>query len=99
MRAVVPADLDHCARTLAAQPAGTQAETMARILHRADTADRYRKRTGRLLPGHGDGSLTTAAWTIRHAPPPPRCDAAYCAALGVVLAALHGWRTRAHAYS
>ncbi len=94
MRAIVPSDLDHCVRTLMARPAQERLDAMALILRRADLADRFRKRTGRLLPGMGDGSLMTAAWTIGRAPPPPRCDGAYCTTLALVIEAIQDWRAR-----
>ena len=94
MRPVVPSDLDHCVRALLTLDEGARAAAMARILRRADLADRFRKRSGRLLSGAGDGSLMTAAWTIARRPPAPRCDAAYCACLAVVVEALSDWRSR-----
>lgn len=90
----MPGDLDHCVRTLLSVPPEARAWAMDTIIARADLADRYRKRTGRILRGAGDGSLMTAAWTISRQPPPPRCDAAYCAGLAVVVGALADWRSR-----
>lgn len=94
MRPVVPGDLDHCVRSLLSVPVDARPATMQSIIRRADLADRYRKRTGKLLRGAGDGSLMTAAWTFGRAPPAPRCDSAYCATLALVIEALGDWRTR-----
>ncbi len=94
MRPVIPQDLDHCTRTVLALPGIDPSDTMSRILRRADLADRFRKRTGRLLAGMGDGSLRAAARTMIRTEAPPRCDAAYCAALAEVIDAIGGWRRR-----
>jgi len=90
MRPVTYGDLDHCAQALLAAPPGGRAARMAAIIAAAETADRYRKRTGRLWRGQGDGSLTAAARAMGARPGPARLDAAYCAALAVAAEALAG---------
>jgi hypothetical protein len=67
---------------------------MADILMAVDLADRFRKRTGRMHPRYGDGSLGDAAWRTGLAIRPPRCDAEYCACLSIVLEKLDLWRSR-----
>lgn len=95
MRPVLPEDLDRCARSLMQVPQQARASRMEAILRGADVADRYRKRTGRLHPRLGDGSLGELAGREGLAPRPPRCDASYCEALAEVLDALAQWRARA----
>ncbi len=93
MRPILPSDLDLAARVLMALPQGQRAAAMALLLARADLADRYRKRLGRLHAEHGDGSLR--AVTIGLPRSPARAAGPdYCAALAAVLAGLAQWRAR-----
>ncbi|WP_442345827.1 DUF7742 family protein [Flavimaricola marinus] len=94
MRPVLPSDLDACARALMQGPACERAIKADGILHAADLADRFRKRTGRLHPDFGDGSLGAAAWRAGQVPRPPRCDSSYCECLTMMLERLSNWRSR-----
>ena len=88
MRPVLPGDLDAATRLLLTLPPGARAGRAAALVAQADTADRWRKRTGRAHPRWGDGSLMAAARLAARPAPVWRCDAAYCAALAAVLRAL-----------
>jgi len=92
MRQVLPTDLDRCARVLMASPEPARRDLVARIIGRADLADRYRKRLGRALAGAGDGTLSSATQDLSIAARPGHCSALYCDCLALVLAALADWR-------
>lgn len=94
MRGVLLTDLDAAARAILAVAPDRRAETVRAMLDAADTADRYRRRLGRILPGHGNGSLMSAARNTLPGREVERCDPDYCAALMVVLQELAVWRGR-----
>lgn len=99
MRPVLPNDLDRCARALMVLEEGARSDHMLQLLSAADLADRYRKRTGRMHPVHGDGSLGVAAWRAGLGTRPDRCDIAYCLCLSIVLEKLHFWRQERGAHA
>ncbi len=94
MRPILPPDLDLLTRVALPLPVEHRAGAIAQILSAADLADRYRKRTGRLHPLHGDGSVLSVALQHRPSAVGPFCDARYCTALATVLLAVSDWRNR-----
>ena len=94
MRPILPPDLDLLARVVLPLPAESRARVIAQLLTHADLADRYRKRTGRLHPLHGDGSVLSVALQHRPSPSRPTCDRIYCAALLDVVQGIAVWRDR-----
>jgi hypothetical protein len=84
MRPILLADIDLAARVLLALPPGGRAMAMDSLLHRAARADAYRRATGRLLPGEGDGSLISVALGQPRADPAP-VGRDYRVCLGIVL--------------
>lgn len=94
MRPVLPDDLDRCARALMPLPPDARPARMDAVIAAADIADRFRKRTGRMHPALGDGSLGVVAWRAGLAVRPNQCDGLYCACLAVVLHSLARWRSR-----
>lgn len=94
MRPVLPGDLDFAVRALLPAPLAARGSVARAIIQTADIADRYRKRLGRAHPVFGDGSVGAAARRYPLAPLPDYCNARYCGALAVFLAALAGWRGR-----
>lgn len=88
MRRLAPADLSVAARALLVLPEADRARVAARMVREAEAADRYRKRTGRVHPFWGSGTLEGAAraWTL--APMPSLSDQNYLSCLGEVLVAL-----------
>lgn len=92
MRPVLHGDAVAAARRLWALPEGARACEMARMLARAEAADRFRKRFGRAHPHWGNGALMAVAGA-QSLPPEPRLDdAGYCRCLAVVYSALAAWR-------
>lgn len=61
MRPVLPGDVRAAALALVALPRATRDAALAAIFARAEAADRYRKRLGRVHPAWGDGTLAAAA--------------------------------------
>jgi hypothetical protein len=61
MRPILPADLDLATRVLMAVPSERRAPEMDAMLRAACSGEETRRRTGGLLPGHGDGSLLAVA--------------------------------------
>lgn len=88
MRPVHIADLDMVTRALLALPCHDRRAAAARIVARADVADRYRKRTGQAHPTFGSGTLASAIPRKVDAAQPARCDAIYFDALAAIIAAL-----------
>ena len=88
MRPVHICDLDAGVRALLVVPPAAQPARARQIVADADTADRYRKRTGRLWRDYGPGTLAGAAARWGRSAAPAFCDARYRAALAVLLAAL-----------
>jgi hypothetical protein len=96
MRPILPSDLDQAARALLTVPQAARPAAMGAMLAAADLADRHRKRTGRMHPAYGDGSLI--AVILKQPRLPARfCDPAYCAAMQVVLSGIAIWRDRQNA--
>lgn len=91
MRAPDLADLDAATRVLLARPRGDWTKVAAGLIAAAHCSDRIRKRLFRPVAGRGTGSLLSEAMQMPRAEA-PSCDADYCAALAVVLAALDDWR-------
>ena len=94
MRPILPPDLDLLTRVLLPLPVEKRAGAISIMLNAADLADRYRKRTGRLHPVYGDGSLLSVALQQGPLTVGPFADAGYCAALGNVLDGIADWRCR-----
>ncbi len=94
MRLLGAADLFAAARALLAAPEPLRAGLMARMIHEAEAADRYRRRIGRVHPLWGNGTLEAAA--RGHAPGPSRAlhDNDHLACLALVLEALVAHRAR-----
>jgi len=67
----------------------TRRQALAILLERVEAADRYRKRTGRLHPDWGDGSLASAAMLAgARLHEPQLSDQRYLEALSAVFEAL-----------
>lgn len=64
MRPLLIADLLVAAKAVLGVPASLRPLLAERLLDRADAADRYRRRMGRLHPGWGDGTLSAAAQAV-----------------------------------
>lgn len=94
MRPVHIADLDMVTRYLLSLPAQDHAQAAARIVARADTADRYRKRLGRVHPAFGTGTLASAIPGTVVMPRPAHYDIAGLQALGEIQCALISYRIR-----
>jgi hypothetical protein len=95
MRTLTHADAMAAACLVRGLPACERRACLARILDRADAADRFRKRTGRVHPLWGDGSLMSAALqagAVLHEP--FLSDPAYLEALATVFEALLERRMR-----
>lgn len=88
MRPVQLADIECALRHLLQVPPARQGAVMADLLARAETADRYRLRSGRRHPTYGDGTLMAAALGLGVAPRPAGYDARALACLAGVVAAL-----------
>ena len=88
MRPLLPGELDVAARALLTVPMPERAAQIARIIERAQRAERYHRATGRFHPGDGNGSLASAARKRGVLPARTVCDGAYLAALKCVLDAL-----------
>ncbi len=91
MRPIPPPDIDILTRVVLVLPPAARSATVRAILDRADLADRFRKRLGRVHPEHGDGSVL---WLAARCDRTPHrfCDAAYWAALDTVVGAVRAWR-------
>lgn len=61
MRPILPGDVRAAALALLPVPLAARDAALARIFARAEAADRYRKRLGRVHPAWGDGTLAAAA--------------------------------------
>lgn len=88
MRPIHPTDLDLVTRTLLACDPPHRRDLARRIVSNAETADRYRKRTGRLHPEFGAGTLGSAAQGFPRARALAHCDAPYRHCLLILLEAL-----------
>ncbi len=95
MRRVGLSDLDVAARAVMCAPRENRTALAEALIQRAHDADLWRKRFGSAHPGGGTGSLYAQACLVPRAAS-SHCDAAYCAALAMVLDALAAWRERGH---
>jgi len=94
MRQILLGDLAAAARVVMGLPGPAARDEVRTMLAQAHLADCWRKRTGRAHPRHGDGSLMAVAMARRPPPEPFAGDAAFLAALGIVIAELRRWRDR-----
>lgn len=88
MRPILLGDLDAAVRAVLVVPPSERRSRIARIIERAERADRYLGATGRFHPEDGNGSLGSAARSSMLIPAGTRCDRAYLLALEVVVLAL-----------
>lgn len=88
MRPVLHGDVSSAARVLLRAPPAIRDALCARMIREADLADRHRRRTGRLHPLWGNGSLMSAARKRMLADEPCFDDTEYCACFEMVLRAL-----------
>jgi hypothetical protein len=84
MRPILLSDLDLAARVLLGLPVDQRRAEMDVILQCARQADAFRQVTGRILVGHGDGSILSVALG-RPRSGPVSADIHYRACLGIVL--------------
>ncbi len=92
MRPVLHGDVVAAARALYPLEARTRATALESLFQRAAWADAFRKRTGRVHPVWGDGSLMAVALGHDMPPEPPLSDSAYCDCLAQVFEGLVTWR-------
>ncbi len=92
MRGVLVGDLEYAVAALLSQDPAIWDDIARAMITQAHLADCARKRLGRAHPQFGTGSLMSAASKRARSRRRNRCDATYCAALAVVLAALRDWR-------
>lgn len=84
-------DVVAAARVLLRHPRQRWAWVLHRMLAEAVRADDWRRRTGRIHPRWGDGSLMSAALRRPTANEPPLADPAWCRLVAYVYLALaHG---------
>ena len=88
MRPVHLTDLNIATRTLMAVPCAQQAGLMRRIHQNAQTADIYRRSTGRRHGKFGSGALGDACAGYAMHPPVDSCDHAYLHSLHIVVTEL-----------
>lgn len=85
MRTLYLSDLHAASCALRRLPDKERAAAIAAAISDAKTADRYRKRLHKAHPAFGTGTLASVFGPVVE---PHHCDAAYLAALAVVLEAL-----------
>lgn len=88
MRPLLHGDVSNAARALLAVPRSFRPVLCRRMIVEAEAADDHVRRTGRLHPLWGNGSLMAAARRRRLADEPGFDDADYCACFEMVLRAL-----------
>lgn len=93
MRAIHLTDLNLAVRTLLAVPMRDQVALMKRLLVMARTADKFRKRIGRVHLVFGNGSLGAACQRFPKVPMPDRCDHTYLDCLQIVVTELRNHAT------
>jgi len=92
MRPVLHGDIVAAARVLFLLPAAERPAALEDLFRRAAWADDYRRRTGRMHPVWGDGSLMSVALRRDTPPEPPLSDSGYCDCLAQVFEGLVAWR-------
>lgn len=92
MRPILHGDVSSAARALLAVPAASRPGLCTRLIREAEMADAHVRRTGRLHPLWGNGSLMSAARKRVLAAEPGFDDNAYCACFGQVLEAVIAFR-------
>lgn len=92
MQPVTLSDLGTAARVLLAVPEAQRRLAMAALIRRAETADRHLRATGALLPGHGNGTLMSAALGLARRDPSRPGDEDYLNCLACALDAVLAWR-------
>lgn len=85
MRSLHLSDLHVAACALRVLPPEAQQDAIQSAIAAAQTADRYRKRLHKAHPEHGTGTIASVFGAIAE---PAHCDAAYLAAMAIVVAAL-----------
>ena len=88
MRKVMHGDVVSAARVLLGVPRNRRAWVLHRMLAEAQRADAWRRRTARMHPRWGDGSLMAAALRRPILPEPPLDNAGYCRLLAYVYLSL-----------
>lgn len=92
VRALLHGDVSNAARALLAAAPAARPGLALRMIREAEAADRHVRRTGRLHPRWGNGSLMAAARRRRLADEPGFDDRDYCRCFAMVLVALAWWR-------
>lgn len=88
MRPLLHGDVSSAARALYAVPVSAREGLCARLIREAEAADAHLRRTGRVHPLWGNGSLMSAAHKRRLADEPGFDDPGYCQCFETVLRAL-----------
>lgn len=88
MRPLLHGDVSNAARALLAAPRRQRSALCRRMIDEAEAADAHVRRTGRLHPFWGNGSLMAAARSRRLADEPGFDDPDYCECFEMVLRAL-----------
>lgn len=97
MRPVLHGDVSCAARAMMRVPAAKRARFSTELIARAHAADLHVRRTARLHPRWGNGSLMAAARKHPMMPEPGFDDPEYCACFSQLMQALirfHANRTR-----
>lgn len=85
MRPVLHGDVSNAARALLGVPKTMRSGLLDRLIREAEAADRHVRRTGRLHPLWGNGSLMSAARKRVLVTEPGFDDSEYCQCFGEVL--------------
>lgn len=85
MRPVLHGDVSSAARVLLAAPPAQRGDLCRRLLAEAEAADAHVRRSGRVHPRWGNGSLMSAARKRALANEPTFDDVDYCACFEMVL--------------
>ena len=92
MRPVLHGDVVSAARALLIVPEAGRAEFCARLIEKADMADKHCRQTGQVHLMWGNGSLMAAARTYPLPSEPSFEDDAYCSCVEMVVLMLVKWR-------
>ena len=92
MRRIMHGDVMSAARALLTVPEAGRERFCAKLIERADRADRYCRQTGHVHLMWGNGSLMAAARTYSLPPEPSLEDDIYCSCIEMVLHMLVEWR-------